>query len=1002
MEEEFDWCEPVPVRSRGHDQTGRRRSRGRSVSSGCSTRDESPVGLRRCKGKGGNSSCPLQTRLLEESGRCTLLVEAPLKVFNGCPVPLLLAFDPEIRKEALGTVPAGAVRTGATVKAYDGLGGSVSWAVGFGPEARGGSGGALGDAELGARGAELCPVRPDGQGFLWWELEGRTRHVAVPPDTNAVELRRSAQGLEWRCFRAAALPKPSEVLELAPHEPLSIFDLPPQPTRLSVALESEQGRSEWTLPVLLPALAGEPFFSRSSSSAFEVLREHPATEEVLEVRWGRALLPLVARRNTAPCELVLGARRWFVNNTSLPVHPVLSDGTPLPRPETETGATLLGHLLPPALEAPVAGGCAQATQGCCQRLRGCFQSAPDPNLTSAIHLTHGLESASAQMPGVGGFEDINFAGQDCILREESLALSVTRGVDCSVVSLCPALLLYNSSAEDVAFLWHGQDLAEAVRVRPKTAATARAPPAPPGSMRTSFLVREQAERRLQVVLRREGRVSVSPAFSVGRDQAGWAVACALDGALCAISLDEDRGAMAVSVAGEERCHKLQCHHPALEAFLEHEPKCRAQFNEAVHFGLQELGQKVPVLVLQRLGSPKKAQLSLNLTRNGSQTLSAQSSLGVPARVEVAVKERVAVVTVSLCRRQEVNPEVLGSLESTVELQLGGLTLALAEPLICEAQPERTAETLSVALDGVKVRLRRFNNDSEEFCLRINSTQVDLRPKKAQDLQPKVLLASVRSWRSLEVTPFLRWSCVRLSRSEALRHFQCCRLELGTSEVTITEAVWQELGRFQAPSLRGLHLEELRARQQVLPAPPAPQHRLLLERFSVEAVNLKVWCSLYLPEATFLPQMLRSALELMGLGTETLLIEGAKVRVAPQPWLVGAGPALVGSASSVLDGLSRAYLPQVRRNVFSLVANSNAAFGGLLGFQWWGRLCGCARRQTVRALRPALCTVGPDGAIRADMDACVSTSMSDVSDHRRTCGRCRLISGTLRCLCPRRR
>ena len=52
---------------------------------------------------------------------------------------------------------------GATVKAYDGLGGSVSWAVGFGPEARGGSGGALGDAELGARGAELCPVRPDGR-----------------------------------------------------------------------------------------------------------------------------------------------------------------------------------------------------------------------------------------------------------------------------------------------------------------------------------------------------------------------------------------------------------------------------------------------------------------------------------------------------------------------------------------------------------------------------------------------------------------------------------------------------------------------------------------------------------------------------------------------------------------------------------------------------------------------------------------------------------------------
>ncbi|CAE7203028.1 unnamed protein product [Symbiodinium sp. CCMP2456] len=961
--ETFTWSEPVPVFLRRHPEPvvpGRRRSTRSSVTSTESGQGDGDL-FRRCQNASG--SCPLRFRLVEEGGRQTLCAEPPLRLRNGCPVPLLLTFEPELHREELETIPAGAVRVGALAKIFDGLGGFLAVAIAAAGDAA--------DAELGGGGVELCPVRADSNGFLWWELDGSLRHIVLPQGTNAVELRRTEAGVGFRCLRAAALPgRGCQVLQLGPREPLPIFELPMAPTRLSVALIGVGNeRSEWSLPLRLPSLMqqGELPVQRWSSSSFEVRSCHLPAEEVLEVRWARAIFPLIARRSAPETEVVIGARRWFVNSTTLPIQLTLPDGSALPH--LTAGATLLAH---PLHEADAA-----EAQSCLQRVCGLRGS--DPDLSSTISLAFGRDCVKVQLPGAGGFEDVCFpSGEDCVLREEGIALAMTFGLDCSLVSLVPALVVFNCSSQQVGFLWYGQAPAQAEWLNAGQRKALRVPMELSEESSRSLLLpvaRDAAPERpkLQVLVNaKHDELLISPPFAVDRAAAGCSAAMSLPSSarpeLCRVAVDEAFGAVAVSVAGRERCHRLTCEE-GLEAYVDTAPADVARSGGSIYFGVAEPFESSPsvVLVLQRPG-PGIARVDVGLSRNNTQAIPATSSLGVPARVDVSVKEHVATVFVSLGHGR-VDEEAAQS-ETLHELQLGGLTLSLAEApglkegLLMGYSPE----TISIALDGFQVRLRRFANDSEEFKIRIDAVQVDLRPKKARDPQPRVLLASIPRRRAL---PFLRWSSLRRACSDPAEwRFGLCRLDLGPAEVTVTEAVWQEVGRFldqAASGPRGLGPQEVAARVgKELPAvPPKSGQRLQVEQFSVEAVSLKVWCSLYLPEATFLPAALRSAVEFLGLGTETLVVEGAKVRVAAQPWLVGRGGRhLVGSVSSVLDSLSRAYLPQVRRSIFSLVANSNAALGGLLGLRCWRRLFGCARRQTVRSVRPELCALGADGAVRA--------------------------------------
>ncbi|CAE7333795.1 unnamed protein product [Symbiodinium microadriaticum] len=1002
--ETFTWSEPVPVFFRRHPEPvvpGRRRSTRSSVTSTESGQGDGDL-FRRCQNASG--SCPLRFRVVEEGGRQTLCAEPPLRLRNSCPVPLLLTFEPELHREELETVPAGAVRVGALAKIFDGLGGFLAVVIAAAGDAA--------DAELGGGGVELCPVRADSNGFLWWELDGSLRHIVLPQGTNAVELRRTEAGVGFRCLRAAALPgRGCQVLQLGPREPLPIFELPMAPTRLSVALIGlGNERSEWSLPLRLPSLMqqGELPVQRWSSSSFEVRSCHLPAEEVLEVRWARAIFPLIARRSAPETEVVIGARRWFVNSTTLPIQLTLPDGSALPH--LTAGATLLAH---PLHEADAA-----EAQSCLQRVCGLRGS--DPDLSSTISLAFGRDCVNVQLPGAGGFEDVFFpSGEDCVLREEGIALAMTFGLDCSLVSLVPALVVFNCSPQQVGFLWNGQAPAQAEWLNAGQRKALRVPMELSEESSRSLLLpvaRDAAPERpkLQVLVNTQhNELLISPPFAVDRAAAGCSAAMSLPSSarpeLCRVAVDEAFGAVAVSVAGRECCHRLTCEE-GLEAYVDTAPADVARSGGSIYFGVAEPFESSPsvVLVLQRPG-PGIARVDVGLSRNNTQAIPATSSLGVPARVDVSVKEHVATVFVSLGHGR-VDEEAAQS-ETLHELQLGGLTLSLAEApglqegLLMGYSPE----TISVALDGFQVRLRRFANDSEEFKIRIDAVQVDLRPKKARDPQPLVLLASIPRRRAL---PFLRWSSLRRACSDPAEwRFGLCRLDLGPAEVTVTEAVWQEVGRFldqAASGPRGLGPQEVAARVgKELPAvPPTSGQRLQVEQFSVEAVSLKVWCSLYLPEATFLPAAFRAAVEFLGLGTETLVVEGAKVRVAAQPWLVGRGGRhLVGSVSSVLDSLSRAYLPQVRRSIFSLVANSNAALGGLLGLRCWRRLFGCARRQTVRSVRPELCALGADGAVRAaDGRGAEGSWLSQVDGSiaanppETTCGR---FVGCLRRCCRRR-
>lgn len=86
----------------------------------------------------------MRFRVVEEGGRQTLCAEPPLRLRNSCPVPLLLTFEPELHREELETVPAGAVRVGALAKIFDGLGGFLAVVIAAAGDAA--------DAELGGGG----------------------------------------------------------------------------------------------------------------------------------------------------------------------------------------------------------------------------------------------------------------------------------------------------------------------------------------------------------------------------------------------------------------------------------------------------------------------------------------------------------------------------------------------------------------------------------------------------------------------------------------------------------------------------------------------------------------------------------------------------------------------------------------------------------------------------------------------------------------------------------
>eukprot|EP00931_Biecheleriopsis_adriatica_P076681 TRINITY_DN50368_c0_g1_i1.p1 TRINITY_DN50368_c0_g1~~TRINITY_DN50368_c0_g1_i1.p1 ORF type:complete len:993 (-),score=164.34 TRINITY_DN50368_c0_g1_i1:239-3217(-) len=927
-----------------------------------------------------------------------------MSLVNACPIPVLCRFNPSTHRELLSVVVAGSIRIGCQVKVYDGLGGRLALIAQGTAQAP--------DEELGeGDGIWVCPLRPDAQGFLWWELDGQQRKIRLPPGTNAAVLRRNERILEFTCFRVS-VQSPSEenesAVELQPHQALSIFELPTSPSRLSIALLAADGStSEWSMPMRLPLL---PDCQTSSSAGLKVQDTHLAAEELLELHWGCAIFPVLARRSAMPNnEVFLCARRWFVNSTSLPVQLLLPDGSPMPQLASSPAgcASILAYGSPVTVQRQEEG-----EQAGCQRLRNCFQTPPEPDLGSSIFLGAGDGSCQAvEIPDVGGFEDVRFpGGRDCVLRAESLSRAATFGADCSLLTLSPGLFVFNCSKDTVGFHWASQASHLAVWLAPgeRRALWHQDDITGGDSARgsTPLLASHtrdgsEGEVCLQVAVRgANGRVVSSPAFGAGRQSTGCASPLALTNpdpgkspCLMCIAVDEDFGAVAISVAGPERCHRLECRHPHLEAFIEVPgPEAYstavAKYGAAapVFFGLTQPFAEHPVspsLVLRHVGqrSSHNARVQLDLSRSSSQKLPPAVGLGMPARIEVSVKGRVALVTVSLGWRIAPNethesPGVEGSdaprqLELSYELHLGGIAVALvADPLQTDAHTRRpTAEVFSISLDAVRVQLQRFSDDSEEACLRIGATQVDLRPQQARQTEPLVLLSSSGSW-GTGGPPFLRWTSLRLSRSNStLTHLQCGRVELGPSEVMITEAVWQELGSFldtAVPGARGLCLEDVerRIRKELPLEPPEPGLRIHLERFSVEALFLKVWCSLYLPEATFLPGVLRAAIELTGLGTETLVVDGAKVRVPAQPWLVGRGKPLLGTASSVLDSLSRAYLPHVRGSLFSLVANSNVAFGGLLGRQWWGQICGCERRQTVTVLRPPICLVGTDGVVHS--------------------------------------
>ncbi|CAK0892530.1 unnamed protein product [Prorocentrum cordatum] len=174
----------------------------------------------------------------------------------------------------------------------------------------------------------------------------------------------------------------------------------------------------------------------------------------------------------------------------------------------------------------------------------------------------GHEHVEARVPDVGGADRLQLTPlHACCLRTETVALPETmRSVSCSIVSLLPALMLFNRVGVqfEVGFLQEGVGVESATWV-------------PPGSSGALWWTSAR-EQRVKVAIRpmtdpHRGS-SWSAPFELLESRIGAHPVVLKDGntrlpRLVCVNLDQDAAMLSLTVAGPELCHQLHNQHPGV-------------------------------------------------------------------------------------------------------------------------------------------------------------------------------------------------------------------------------------------------------------------------------------------------------------------------------------------------------------------------------------------------------------------------------------------------------
>lgn len=461
-----------------------------------------------------------------EEGWCTVEVQAPFTMVNACPCDLLCRLNPQMTRTELGKDRSSVHMekgTGLPIVIEDGRGGEVS----VPPSCQ----------------CEVLPFKLDDDGYFYWSYNGRRARVRPPHNclkANVLVVFFSGHRgtIDWRFLFAAmsqssggsVVPVPAPI-RIAAQSAMPVFDTVAEDACVSFALRAGATcTTSWSVP--MQALS-------PLRSVHEVI--------VLEHR-GMPVRLHACRRGR---ELVIYAKWWFVDSTGLGVQ-LLQPGGPGPMHPVPLFDGRIAFL--PELRNEAGDGVAMV------QLRGC-------------------NVVSARVPDVGGSEAVRLSPlHRCCLRTETVALPEAMGVSCCLVSLLPALLLFNRAEFPVAFRQAGTPVSEALWL-----------PSGGGGV-LWWTSAGPAEQGLQVAARVEGGGTADVRGYPGRRPAmvtEWSqpfeIQEAMIGAyplalklgaqgrqLLCVCIDQDAAVFSITARGPECCHCLFNKHRnvLLEASLE--------------------------------------------------------------------------------------------------------------------------------------------------------------------------------------------------------------------------------------------------------------------------------------------------------------------------------------------------------------------------------------------------------------------------------------------------
>lgn len=448
-----------------------------------------------------------------DEGWCTVEVQAPFTMVNACPCDVLCRLNPPITHEELGKDRSSVhieKSRGASLVIEDGRGGEVSVPPGFQ--------------------CEVMPLQLDDSGYFYWTYNGRRSRLKAArgsATTNCVIVFFSAvRGtVDWRFFHASMTPATAPApIRIASQSSMPVFDTVAEDACMSFALRGPGTHTtSWSFPV----------------KALSSLR---SIHEVIMLEHRGMIVRLHAFRRGR--DLVVYAKWWFVDSTGLGVqllHP--GDAGPMhPVPRFDGRIAFL-----PELRNEAGDGVAYM-----QLLSG------------------GGPVASARVPDVGGSEAVRLSPlHRCCLRTEMVALPEAMGVSCCLVSLLPAMLLFNHAEFPVGFRQAGCPNGEVRWLLPRhrdvlwwtssgpavqeLQVAARVPSSRDGSWKCT-----EWSEPFEV---QEAMIGAYPvALKLG--PAGWQLLC-----LC---IDQDAGVFSITSRGPECCHSLLNKHKSvvLDANLE--------------------------------------------------------------------------------------------------------------------------------------------------------------------------------------------------------------------------------------------------------------------------------------------------------------------------------------------------------------------------------------------------------------------------------------------------